>query len=113
MKQYPGSNVTNTRRTPAKPPRKRPPTVAERVAKHRAGLRAKGMRLVQIWVPDPDNPNFVKEARRQSRLLARAAAEPRSDEAQVMHELDAGFDEMMRELDAAEARAARKAGEPR
>jgi hypothetical protein len=28
-----------------------------RVAKHRAALKAKGMRLVQIWVPDPDNPS--------------------------------------------------------
>lgn len=77
---------------------KRKPTVAERVAKHRAALRAKGMRLVQIWVPDPDNPAFIKEARRQSRLLAKAAADPTSDEAQVNRMLDASFDEMMAEI---------------
>ena len=113
MKQRKVKSLSGTKRTRAKPLRGRRSTVTERVAKHRAGLRAKGMRLVQIWVPDPDNPNFVKEARRQSRLLAKAAAASRGDEAQVMRELDAGFDEMMRELDAAEARAARKAGEPR
>lgn len=83
---------------------KRKPTVAERVAKHRAALRAKGMRLVQIWVPDPDNPNFIREARREMRLLAKAAADPASDEAQVMRELDAAFDEMMAEIARDEAR---------
>jgi hypothetical protein len=82
----------------AKRATKRKPTVAQRVAKHRAALKAKGMRLVQIWVPDPDNPNFIKEARREMRLLAKAAADPTSDEAQVMRELDAAFDEMMAEI---------------
>ncbi|MGE0120142.1 MAG: antitoxin MazE-like protein [Dongiaceae bacterium] len=70
-------------------------TGADRVAKHRAALKAKGMRLVQIWVPDPDNPNFIKEARREMRLLAKAAGDPASDEARVLRELDAAFDEMM------------------
>ncbi len=81
-----------------KPEAKRKPTVAERVAKHRAALKAKGMRLVQIWIPDPENPDFIKEARRQSRLLAKAAAVPASDEAQVNRILDANFDEMMAEI---------------
>ncbi len=90
--------MTTTKRKKARPAAKRKPTVAERVAKHRAALKAKGMRLVQIWVPDPDNPNFIKEARREMRLLARAAADPTSDEARVMRELDAAFDEMMVEI---------------
>lgn len=96
--------MTKTKRKRAKPAAKRRPTVAERVAKHRAALRAKGMRLVQIWVPDPDNPNFIKEARREMRLLAKAAADPASDEAQVLRELDAAFDEMMAEVERDEAR---------
>lgn len=44
--------------------------VAERVQKHRVGLRAKGLRPVQIWVPDTRRPGFAEECRRQSRALA-------------------------------------------
>ena len=40
-----------------------------RVATHRAQLRAKGMRPIQIWVPDTRAPGFAEEARRQSRLV--------------------------------------------
>ncbi len=41
-----------------------------RVAAHRAALRAKGLRPIQIWVPDTRAPGFAEEARRQSRLIA-------------------------------------------
>jgi len=44
-------------------------SVSERVQKHRAGLRAAGLRPVQIWVPDTRRPSFADECRRQSRLL--------------------------------------------
>ncbi len=50
--------------------------VAERVQKHRVGLRAKGLRPVQIWVPDTRRPGFAEECRRQSRTLANDPAEP-------------------------------------
>lgn len=40
-----------------------------RVAAHRAGLRARGLRPVQIWVPDTRAPGFAAEARRQARLV--------------------------------------------
>jgi hypothetical protein len=43
--------------------------VSHRVQKHRAGLRASGLRPVQIWVPDTRRPGFAEECRRQSRLL--------------------------------------------
>lgn len=43
---------------------------AERVRKHRAALRASGLRPVQIWVPDTRQPGFAAECRRQSRLAA-------------------------------------------
>jgi hypothetical protein len=43
--------------------------VSRRVQKHRAGLRASGLRPVQIWVPDTRKPGFAEECRRQSRLL--------------------------------------------
>ena len=44
-------------------------TIADRVQKHRAKLRAAGLRPFQIWVPDTSRPGFAKECRRQSRLL--------------------------------------------
>ena len=52
------------------------PTAAKRgssrdkVRKHRARLRAQGLRPIQIWVPDVRAPAFKAEARRQSRLVA-------------------------------------------
>jgi Protein of unknown function (DUF3018) len=43
----------------------------EKVRDHRARMRAKGMKLVQFWVPDTGSAEFKAEARRQSRLIAR------------------------------------------
>ena len=43
--------------------------VVERVKRHRNGLRAAGLRPVQIWVPDTRRPGFAEECRRQSLLL--------------------------------------------
>ena len=43
--------------------------VRSRVAAHRAQLRARGLRPVQIWVPDTRAPGFAEEARRQSALV--------------------------------------------
>ena len=47
----------------------------EKVRAHRERLRQQGMRPIQIWVPDVTSPAFVKEARRQSRAVARSAQE--------------------------------------
>ena len=44
----------------------------DKVAAHRARLRAQGLRPIQIWVPDTRSPEFAKEARRQMRALARS-----------------------------------------
>ena len=44
-------------------------SVAERVKRHRAGLRAAGLRPVQIWVPDTRREDFAQECRRQSQLV--------------------------------------------
>ena len=41
----------------------------ERVRRHRDALRAKGLRPIQIWVPDTRRPGFAAEARRQCRAL--------------------------------------------
>lgn len=55
-------------------------TTAERVKKHRDALRAAGLRPVQIWVPDTRLPGFAAECRRQSRSVARSAADGASQQ---------------------------------
>ena len=50
-------------------------TTAERVRKHRAALRAAGLRPVQIWVPDIRRRGFAAECRRQSLSLRNDPAE--------------------------------------
>lgn len=45
-----------------------------RVRRHRARLRAEGLRPVQIWVPDVRAPGFAEEAHRQSRAVAGSPA---------------------------------------
>jgi hypothetical protein len=44
---------------------------ASRVQKHRATLRASGLRPVQIWVPDTRQKGFAEECQRQSLALHR------------------------------------------
>jgi hypothetical protein len=54
-----------------------PQPISDRVQRYRAGLRAAGLRPLQIWVPDTRRPGFAEECRRQSRLAAIAdAADP-------------------------------------
>ena len=45
-------------------------TTREKVRAHRERLRRRGLRPIQIWVPDLRSPAFAREARRQSRLVA-------------------------------------------
>jgi hypothetical protein len=52
-------------------------TGAERVRKHREGLRKAGLKPIQIWVPDTKKKGFAAECRRQSRLVA---ADPKEKE---------------------------------
>jgi hypothetical protein len=42
----------------------------DRVRQHRERLRQQGLRPIQIWVPDVNAPEFVREAHRQSALIA-------------------------------------------
>jgi hypothetical protein len=51
------------------------PTSRDKVRTYRARMRAKGMKLVQFWVPDVNSPAFKAEARRQSRLAAQSPHE--------------------------------------
>lgn len=47
----------------------------DKVRSHRARMRAKGMKLVQFWVPDVSSPEFKAKARRQSRAAANSPTE--------------------------------------
>ncbi|MBF0392242.1 MAG: antitoxin MazE family protein [Alphaproteobacteria bacterium] len=49
-------------------------SISRRVRQHRDGLRAAGLRPIQIWVPDTRRPGFADECRRQSKLAAEADA---------------------------------------
>ena len=47
----------------------------EKVRAHRERLRRRGLRPIQIWVPDVRSRTFAREARRQSRLVAASSFE--------------------------------------
>jgi hypothetical protein len=49
----------------------------EKVRSYRERMRARGLRPVQIWVPDTRTPTFRAEAHRQSLAVARSARERR------------------------------------
>ncbi|HTX96716.1 MAG TPA: antitoxin MazE family protein [Mycobacterium sp.] len=57
-------------------------TARDRVRRHRERLRQRGLRPIQIWVPDVNAPEFVREAHRQSALVA-ASEQDRDDQAFV------------------------------
>jgi hypothetical protein len=67
--------------TPAQPP--------SRLAAHRARMRASGLRVLQLWVPDTAQPAFAAQCKRQSVLAAEA------DEAEgVLPWLDAALNDL-------------------
>ncbi|HEY7977005.1 MAG TPA: antitoxin MazE family protein [Rhizomicrobium sp.] len=69
-----------------------PSSSAKKVRAHRARLRAQGLRPIQIWVPDVNDPKFIAEARRQSRLVAQSPGEK-----EVQEFLDGLFEEQLRD----------------
>lgn len=64
--------------------------------------------LVRQHVKQRKRLAFEAEARRQCEIINAAAADPSSDEAQVMRELDANFEEFARDLAVREREADRK-----
>ena len=54
----------------------------DKVRAYRRRMRAKGMRLIQMWLPDTRTSEFAAEARRQS-LLANASPYAAQDQAWV------------------------------
>jgi hypothetical protein len=47
----------------------------DNVRRYRERMRAKGLRQIQLWVPDTRSPAFAAECRRQSLLIAGDPAE--------------------------------------
>ncbi len=73
-------------------------TNAQRVQKHRAALRARGLRPIQIWVPDTRAPGFAEECARQAAIVNEAnRADP-----ELMQFMDAAASDLEEHLDALE-----------
>jgi Protein of unknown function (DUF3018) len=66
------AKAKSTPRSKAKPKAR---TSRDKVRSFRQRQRAKGMRLLQIWVPDVTAPGFKAEAHRQSLLAANSPQE--------------------------------------
>ncbi|MEI8093341.1 MAG: antitoxin MazE family protein [Spirochaetales bacterium] len=50
-------------------------STVERVQRHRDSLRERGLRPIQLWVPDVRTPGFRDECERQSQSLLGDTAE--------------------------------------
>ena len=57
-----------------------PLTGRERVARHRAAMRARGLKLKQMWVPDTSAPGFWERIQREMAAIA-ASDNEREDQA--------------------------------
>ena len=66
-----------------------PMAVRERVAEYRRRMRERGLRPVQIWVPDVRSATFSSDARRQAALVAASSA----DEQAFVESISAAWDE--------------------
>ena len=58
--------------------KKTPTPPAKRMADYRARMREQGLRPVQIWMPNTQDPAFIEKCRRQS--MAAALSDPAGDE---------------------------------
>ncbi len=57
------------------PTPRKPASSNKKVQDYRARQRAKGMKLVQFWVPDVTSPEFKAQAHRDSLLIANSPHE--------------------------------------
>lgn len=67
---------------------RKPKPAATRMAEYRRRMRARGLRPVQIWLPDTRSPEFIAEYRRQAKAIA--ANDPAGDE--VMDWIEATYE---------------------
>lgn len=66
-------------------------TVKHRVNEYRRRMRARGLRPVQIWVPDVRHERFAQEAHRQATLVARS--DQQSDDQEFVEAVTVSWDE--------------------
>lgn len=66
-------------------------TVHQRVGEYRRRMRARGLRPVQIWVPDVRSERFVQEAQSQAALVA--SSDQRSDDQEFIESITMSWDE--------------------
>jgi hypothetical protein len=63
----------------------------DKFQRYRAARRNSGMKLLRIWVPDPNAPGFREEAERQAQLLRNAP-----EEQEALDFIEAAFDDIER-----------------
>lgn len=56
--------------------------------RYRASRKARGLKLLRVWVPDPGAPGFAEEAKRQASLLRGAP-----EEQETLAYIEAGTDQ--------------------
>jgi hypothetical protein len=69
------SAVRKSKPKAAAPKRPRAKTSREKVRAYRQRMRAKGLRLVQMWLPDTRSPEFAELAHRASVAIANSPSE--------------------------------------
>jgi Protein of unknown function (DUF3018) len=65
--------------------------VRERVSEYRRRMRERGLRPLQVWVPDVRTATFAAEAHRQASLVA--AADENNDEQDFIEAISTRWDE--------------------
>ena len=65
--------------------------VRERVGEYRRRMRERGLRPLQVWVPDVRTESFAAEAHRQASLVARA--DESADDQDFIEAISAPWDE--------------------
>jgi len=60
---------------PSPPKRARAKSSREKVRAYRQRMRAKGLRLVQMWLPDTSSPEFARQAHLDSLAIANSPTE--------------------------------------
>jgi hypothetical protein len=65
--------------------------VKHRVGEYRRRMRERGLRPVQVWVPDVRTEAFAAEARRQASIVARAGED--GDDQEFVESISTAWDE--------------------
>ena len=92
-----------------------PKSAAKKMADDRERKRARGLRQVSLWVPDWNDPEFLRQLKEDAEFLRDHPSTKEGDEfvEAAMADLAAELDELERQKDEARrCRAGRHAGQP-